>query len=46
MMENMYSNPYSGVGKLDALRKAQLEVRNNRFGHPYYRAAFQLTGAR
>lgn len=42
LMESFYSN-LNNMDKEDALRKAQFRVRND-FPHPYYWAAFQLTG--
>lgn len=45
LMENMYSNLNANMDKRDALRKAQLDLKKKNLAHPYYWAAFQLTGA-
>jgi CHAT domain-containing protein len=42
-MERFYTHLRAGMGKAEALRQAQIEVRAE-FPHPYYWAAFVLTG--
>ena len=42
LMVEFYGN-LSGADKKEALRRAQLTVKD-RYGHPYYWAAFQITG--
>ena len=44
LMVNLYNNLQS-QDKQQSLRNAQLSVKNNYQAHPYYWAAFQLTGA-
>jgi CHAT domain-containing protein/Tfp pilus assembly protein PilF len=43
LMEAFYAHLKQGLGKAAALRQAQLEMRQQ-FPHPYYWAAFVLTG--
>ncbi|WP_369434422.1 CHAT domain-containing protein [Psychromonas sp. MME1] len=44
LMQSFYANMGNGGDKRLALKKAQLEVKANYNQHPYYWAAFQLTG--
>jgi len=45
LMKEFYSNLQGGMGKAEALQKAQKVVRQNQdYSHPYYWAAFSLTG--
>ena len=44
LMQHFYEN-LKNSDKCTALRKAQLEVKNNYNSHPFFWAAFQLTGA-
>ncbi|MGB7440687.1 MAG: CHAT domain-containing protein [Coleofasciculaceae cyanobacterium] len=46
LMERFYIHLKAGMGKAEALRQAQIEVRqaNSRYRHSYYWAAFILTG--
>ncbi len=44
LMKAFYLN-LKEMGKREALRLAQLSLRDGNYGHPYYWAAFQLTGA-
>jgi tetratricopeptide (TPR) repeat protein len=43
LMERFYTHLRSGIAKAQALRQAQIEVRAE-YPHPYYWAAFVLTG--
>jgi hypothetical protein len=43
LMEHFYHNLRQGMGKAEALRKAQLAMMEE-YPNPYYWAAFQLTG--
>jgi CHAT domain-containing protein len=43
LMERFYTHLRSGMGKAEALRQAQIDVREQ-YPHPYYWAAFVLTG--
>jgi CHAT domain-containing protein/Tfp pilus assembly protein PilF len=43
LMQRFYTHLRAGTGKAEALRQAQLEVRAE-YPHPYYWAAFVLTG--
>jgi CHAT domain-containing protein len=43
LMERFYTQLRNGLGKAEALRQAQLEVRAE-YPHPYYWAAFVLSG--
>ena len=43
LMERFYTHLQAGVGKGEALRQAQMDVRAE-YPHPYYWAAFVLTG--
>lgn len=43
LMERFYTHLRAGMGKAEALRHAQQEVRKE-YEHPYYWAAFTLTG--
>jgi CHAT domain-containing protein len=42
-MERFYTHLRSGMAKAQALRQAQIEIRVE-YPHPYYWAAFVLTG--
>jgi CHAT domain-containing protein len=45
LMEQFYKNLAQGVSKAEALRQAQLTILNQaNYSHPYYWAAFLLTG--
>ncbi|NER47258.1 MAG: CHAT domain-containing protein [Symploca sp. SIO1B1] len=47
LMKEFYSNLQGGMGKAEALQQAQKAVRQNQeqdYSHPYYWAAFSLTG--
>jgi hypothetical protein len=45
LMERLYTHLRAGLGKAQALRQAQQEVRaKDQHAHPYYWAAFVLTG--
>jgi CHAT domain-containing protein len=44
LMETFYKNLREGQERAKALLNAQREVRHRGFDHPYYWAAFQLTG--
>ncbi|HKZ83114.1 MAG TPA: CHAT domain-containing tetratricopeptide repeat protein [Anaerolineae bacterium] len=45
LMGRFYTHLRQGMGKAEALQAAQTEVRNNlKWAHPYYWAAFVLTG--
>jgi CHAT domain-containing protein/Tfp pilus assembly protein PilF len=43
LMEHFYTHLRAGLGKAEALRQAQIDVRTE-YPHPYYWAAFVLTG--
>ncbi len=43
LMERFYTHLRAGMGKAEALRQAQIDVRAE-YPHPYYWAAFVLTG--
>jgi CHAT domain-containing protein len=43
LMEHFYTHLRAGLGKAEALRQAQVDVRAE-YPHPYYWAAFVLTG--
>jgi len=43
LMEHFYTHLRQGVGKAEALRQAQLDVREE-YPHPYYWSAFVLSG--
>ncbi|NER99300.1 MAG: CHAT domain-containing protein, partial [Symploca sp. SIO1B1] len=43
LMKRFYTYLLSGIGKAEALRQAQIDVRKE-YPHPYYWAAFVLTG--
>jgi len=43
LMERFYSHLKAGMDKAEALQQAQMEVRKD-YPHPYYWAAFSLTG--
>lgn len=45
LMERFYTHLRAGYSKADALRQAQQDLRNDeQYAHPYYWAAFVLTG--
>ncbi|MGD1906671.1 MAG: CHAT domain-containing protein [Leptolyngbyaceae cyanobacterium] len=46
LMANYYAQLLSGLGRAEALRAVQLDMLNsgNRYAHPYYWAAFIVTG--
>ncbi|NEQ69410.1 MAG: tetratricopeptide repeat protein [Symploca sp. SIO2D2] len=47
LMKEFYSNLQGGMGKAESLQQAQKAVRQNQeqdYSHPYYWAAFSLTG--
>ncbi|HWM89303.1 MAG TPA: CHAT domain-containing protein [Thermoanaerobaculia bacterium] len=45
LMKRFYGHLREGQSKDEALRKAQADmIRSQSFSHPYYWAAFQLTG--
>jgi CHAT domain-containing protein len=44
LMQGFYQNMNDGLNKRIALKNAQLEIKDNYNRHPYYWAAFQLTG--
>lgn len=45
LMEKFYSHLQEDLGKAEALRRAQAELRSQgEFAHPYFWAAFELTG--
>jgi|GEM_PF-6655805 len=46
LMERFYVHLKAGMGKAEALRQAQIELRqaSPKYDHPYYWAAFTLTG--
>ncbi len=43
LMEQFYTNMQAGMGKAEALRQAQIELRKD-YPSPYYGAAFVLSG--
>ncbi len=43
-MKAFYDGYFSGMGKAEALRRAKLKMIAARAGHPYYWAAYTLTG--
>lgn len=45
MMQSFYKHLKQGMSKAEALRAAQVDLRGNaKYAHPYYWAAFVLTG--
>jgi CHAT domain-containing protein len=44
MVESFFRHVKDGKGKLDALRLARQEIRDQGYDHPFYWAAFILVG--